>query len=78
MLVQNGGLLAGFGYLPWEKSGLPGHPVHITLLQNEVVILEGIDLRKVPAGDYQLFCAPLKYIGGNGDGAPARTMLMHI
>lgn len=78
MLVENGVVLVGIDYLSIEKSGSPGHPVHITLLQDEVVILEGVDLRKVPAGDYQLFCAPLKYVGGKGDGAPARTMLMQI
>lgn len=58
------------------KSGSPGHPVHITLLEKEIVILEGLDLREVPAGDYDLICLPLKYIGGAGDGAPARTILL--
>ena len=43
--------------------------------QNEVVIIEGLDLREVPAGAYELICLPLKYIGGAGDGAPARTIL---
>ena len=32
-------------------------------------------LRNVPAGNYELLCMPLKYIGAGGDGAPARTML---
>jgi len=44
-------------------------------LEKEVVILEGVDLRNVPAGDYELICLPLKYIGAQGDGAPARTIL---
>ncbi len=75
LLVANGVVLVGIDYLSIEKSGSPGHPVHVTLLEKEVVILEGVDLRNVPAGDYELICAPLKYIGGNGDGAPARTFL---
>lgn len=76
LLADNGVVLVGIDYLSIEKSGSPGHPVHITLLEKEIVILEGIDLREVPPGDYDLICAPLKYDGGNGDGAPARTFLL--
>jgi len=74
-LVENGVVLVGIDYLSIEKSGSPGHPVHVTLLQQEVVILEGLDLREVVAGEYGLICMPLKYIGAGGDGSPARTML---
>ena len=77
LLVDSGVVLVGIDYLSIEKSGSPGHPVHITLLEKEVVILEGIDLREVKAGDYGIICMPLKYIGGGGDGSPARTMLWH-
>lgn len=77
MLVENGVVLVGIDYLSIEKSGSPGHPVHITLLEKEVVILEGVDLRDIVPGDYELICMPLKYIGGGGDGAPARTFLRH-
>ena len=76
LLVDNGVVLVGIDYLSIEKSGSPGHPVHVTLLEKEVVILEGVDLREVPAGDYNLICMPLKYIGGGGDGSPARTFLL--
>lgn len=76
LLAENGILLVGIDYLSIEKSGSAGHPVHMTLLQNEIVILEGIDLRKVPPGDYELICAPLKYEGATGDGSPARTFLV--
>lgn len=77
LLVDSGVVLVGIDYLSIEKSGSPGHPVHITLLEKEVVILEGVDLREVNAGDYGIICMPLKYIGGGGDGSPARTMLWH-
>lgn len=75
LLVDSGVVLVGIDYLSIEKSGSPGHPVHITLLENEVVILEGVDLREVRPGDYGMICMPLKYIGAGGDGSPARTML---
>jgi arylformamidase len=76
MLVENGTELIGIDYLSIEKSGSPGHPVHTTLLAKEIVILEGLDLREVPPGDYDLICMPLKYLGAGGDGAPARTFLV--
>lgn len=76
LLVDKGVVLVGIDYLSIEKSGSPGHPVHITLLEKEVVILEGVDLREIPPGDYELICMPLKYIGATGDGSPARTMLI--
>ena len=75
LLVEKAVVLVGIDYLSIEKSGSSGHPVHITLLEKEVVILEGVDLREVPAGDYGMICMPLKYIGAGGDGSPARTML---
>ena len=75
LLVNNGIVLVGIDYLSIEKSGSPGHPVHITLLEKEVVILEGVDLRGIEPGDYELICSPLKYDGATGDGSPARTFL---
>ena len=78
LLVDSGVVLVGIDYLSIEKSGSPGHPVHITLLEKETVILEGVDLREVPPGDYELICMPLKYDGATGDGSPARTFLREI
>jgi arylformamidase len=76
LLAGNGVVLVGIDYLSIERSGGPGKPVHIALLEKEIVILEGVDLREVPAGDYDLICMPLKYVGSTGDGAPARTVLI--
>lgn len=75
LLAENGVVLVGIDYLSIEKSGSPGHPVHIALLEKEIVILEGVDLRRIEPGDYELICAPLKYDGATGDGSPARTFL---
>ncbi|MBK9153232.1 MAG: cyclase family protein [Chloracidobacterium sp.] len=75
LLAEKGIVLVGIDYLSIEKSGSPGHPVHVTLLEKEIVILEGLDLRRIEPGDYELICLPLKYEGAGGDGAPARTFL---
>ena len=48
--------------------------MHETLLASAVVILEGIDLRRVAAGSYFLVCAPLNVVGA--EGAPARVFLI--
>ena len=77
-LADAGIKLVGIDYLSIEAPGAEGHPVHITLLEKDIVILEGLDLREIAAGDYELICLPLKYVGGTGDGAPARTVLRQI
>lgn len=78
MLADGGVKLVGIDYLSIEKFGSSDFATHITLLEKEVVILEGVDLRKIAPGDYELICLPLKYVGGTGDGAPARTILREI
>ncbi|MEP6924433.1 MAG: cyclase family protein [Pyrinomonadaceae bacterium] len=70
--------LVGIDYLSVEKFGAESFDTHIALLEKEIIIIEGLDLREVSAGDYELICLPLKYIGGTGDGAPARTILREI
>lgn len=49
-------------------------PVHLELLAKEVVLLEGLVLDEVKAGDYFLSAAPLKL--GGSDGAPCRAILL--
>jgi len=77
-LVSKNIKLVGIDYLSVEKFGSSDFATHITLLEKEVVIIEGLDLRAVPAGDYELICLPLKIISPTGDGAPARTVLREI
>lgn len=74
-LVEKGVKLVGIDYLSVEKFGANSFETHITFLKAEVVIIEGLDLREVPGGEYEMFCLPLKIVGGAGDGAPARTVL---
>ena len=78
VLTQRGLKLVGIDYLSVEAFDAELPETHITLLEKEVIILEGLDLREVPAGDYELICLPIKIAGGAGDGAPSRTVLRTI
>src|SRR5256886_1833917 len=75
MLVNRGVKLVGIDYLSIEKFHSGHHRTHIALLARGVVIVEGLNLSGVPAGDYELICLPLKIAEGAGDGAPARVVL---
>jgi arylformamidase len=74
--VEHGMVLVGLDYLSIEPFGSSprGHPVHKALLRANVVIIEGLDLHEVDAGDYELICLPVKI--QRGDGAPARVVLL--
>jgi arylformamidase len=72
-LVARSLVLVGIDYLSIERFRSPEHEVHKTLLAANVVIVEGLDLRAVPPGEYTMACAPLKVVGA--DGAPARVFL---
>lgn len=74
-LVARGIKLVGNDYLSVEKFHSGHHRTHLTLLRSGTVIVEGLNLRDVPAGDYELICLPLKIAEGAGDGAPARVVL---
>ncbi len=50
--------------------------VHLALLSEKVVLLEGVRLSAVPDGAYLLNCAPLNL--GETDGAPCRAILMDL
>lgn len=73
-LVNLGIVLLGIDYLSIEQFKSEDYHVHHALLGAGVVVLEGIDLGRVEAGDYELVCLPLKIRGG--DGAPARAILI--
>ncbi len=72
-LVRAGIKLVGIDYLSIEAEHGGGAPAHELFLDNGVVILESIDLSAVPAGEYEIFCLPLRLAGL--DGAPARVVL---
>jgi arylformamidase len=72
-LVERGVRLVGADYLSIAPSDDPA-PTHRELLSAGVVILEGLDLRGVEAGRYELRCLPLRL--DCTDGAPARALLV--
>jgi arylformamidase len=74
--VSQGVKLVGVDYLTIEPQGpeKAGYPTHKTLLGAGVVIIEGLDLRDITPGAYELICAPIKI--AQGDGAPARVFLI--
>ena len=73
-MVDIGVELVGVDYLSIEQFHSGHHQTHRTLLERDVVIIEGLALSGVPAGDYQLICLPLRLVGL--DGAPARAVLV--
>lgn len=73
-LLEIGVRLVGIDYLSIESFRSETYGVHHSLLGAGVVVLEGIDLDQVDAGDYELICLPLKV--RDGDGAPARVILI--
>ena len=75
LLVENGVRLVGIDYLSVEAFKPERFETHDVLLASGVVIIEGLDLREIAAGPYELICLPLKITGGAGDGAPARAIL---
>jgi arylformamidase len=48
-------------------------PAHKRFLANDMAILEGLALRDVPAGEYELIALPLRLVGF--DGSPVRAVL---
>ncbi len=78
LMVDAGIRLVGIDYLSVEQFRSEKFETHLLLLSNGVTILEGLDLREVTAGSYELICLPLKIAGGSGDGAPARAVLRKL
>ncbi len=72
-VVARGIRLLGVDGLSVEAvAAEPGSPVHTTLLQAGVVIVEGLNLSQTPPGPYTLAALPMKLVGA--DGAPARVV----
>jgi arylformamidase len=68
-LVDLGARLVGIDYL-----SIGDVAAHQVLLGAGVVPVEGLDLRAVEPGPYELICLPIKVEGS--DGAPARVVLI--
>jgi arylformamidase len=68
-LVERGVRLVGVDFL-----SVGDEDAHHVLLGAGVVPVEGLDLRGVEPGAYDLHCLPLRLVGS--DGAPARAILI--
>jgi len=73
LLADSGIQLVGIDYLSAEKFGAPEARTHQILLGRNIPIVEGLDLREVKAGEYDLIVLPLRIIGH--EAAPARALL---
>lgn len=71
-LVDRAIKLVGIDYLSIQRF-IDGPATHQILLSAGVVVLEGLNLSQVEAGEYDLICLPLKFHGL--EGAPARAIL---
>ena len=72
-LVDCGIRTVGIDYLSvggYQRDGVECHQV---ILGAGIWIIEGLNLRQVKPGKYDLICLPVKI--RNGDGAPARAIL---
>lgn len=75
-IVGRGIRLVGIDYLSIQRFKDATPVTHLTLLEAETVILEGISLSGVDPGVYMLVCLPLKL--ASRDGAPARAVLLDL
>ena len=73
LLADGGVVLVGVDYISAEQFGAPAPRTHQILLGRGIPIVEGLDLRAVQAGDYDVIVLPLKVRGH--EGAPARAIV---
>jgi arylformamidase len=72
-LVEHGIQLVGIDYLSIEKYKSEKHQTHFTLLEKDVVVIEGLNLSNVGPGEYSMVALPLNLMGT--DGGPTRVIL---
>jgi arylformamidase len=65
--------LVGVDYISAEQFAAPAPRVHQILLGRGIPIVEGLYLKDVPGGDYDVVVLPMKVAGH--DGAPARVIM---
>lgn len=75
-VVDRGIRLIGIDYLSIQLFADADSTTHHVLLGAEVIIVEGLDLRAVSSGAYQLTCLPMNLVAA--DGAPVRAILTRV
>lgn len=73
-LAENGAILVGIDTPSIDKEDSKNLSSHEIVAKNNMSILEGIDLRDVTEGKYQLVALPLKI--KDGDASPVRAVLL--
>ena len=73
LLADAAVVLVGVDYISAEQFGAPAPRTHQILLGRGIPIVEGLDLRAIQAGDYDLIVLPLKVAGH--EAAPARAIV---
>ena len=76
LMADSGVELVGIDYLSAEKFGAPEARTHQILLGRNIPIVEGLDLRGIKAGEYEMVVLPLRVVGH--EAAPARALLRPI
>jgi len=71
-LARKGFSIVGIDYLSVDRVEDEELPTHHCLLSNDILIIENLDLRKIPAGKYHVTIAPLKV--KEADGLPVRVI----
>lgn len=74
-LVEKNIGMVGIDYLSISKGDI-NIEVHQILLGNNCWIIEGLDLRAVKEGLFEIICLPVKIKGA--DGAPARVLVKSL
>lgn len=71
-LLEKGVKIVGIDYISVDKYESEDLPVHKSLLSNDVLIVEGLELNHVPVGRCKIYIMPMKII--DMDGLPARII----
>jgi len=73
-LLANAGVeLVGVDYISAEEFGAAQPLTHRALLGKGIPIIEGLDLRSIKAGEYDLIFLPIRVVGH--EAAPSRALL---
>ncbi|MEZ5987760.1 MAG: cyclase family protein [Planctomycetota bacterium] len=73
-VVELGLRLVGIDTPSMDTFASKDLPSHKILSRGEVALLENLDLRGVPEGDYELIALPLRIVGS--DASPVRAVLI--
>jgi len=71
-LLVKGVKIVGIDYISVDQYEAKNLPVHKSLLSNNVLIVEGLELRDIPPGRCKIYIMPMNI--QNMDGLPARVL----